>query len=284
MSRLIRAACVQLNGGQDMARNLDRAEARVREAQAQGARFIALPENAPLMEHRAEISRAQAAPTESHPAVRRFSALASELGVHILLGSHAALAPNGKLSNRSVLFDDKGSIVAAYDKVHMFDVDIPDGATYRESETFEPGRDAVIAETPFARIGLTVCYDVRFAYLYRMLAQGGAELLTVPAAFTKLTGEAHWHVLLRARAIETGCFVVAPAQCGSHSGNRRTFGHSLIVDPWGAVLADGGEAEGVIVAELDLDKVAEARGRIPALRHDRPVALKAKTSLGAAAG
>lgn len=283
MSRLVRVGCVQLNAGQDMARNLDRAEELLREAHGQGAQFIATPENTPLMEHRAEVNRAQAAPTESHPAARRFSALARELGVHLLLGSHAALAPNGKLFNRSLLFDGAGEIVAAYDKVHMFDVDIPDGATYRESETFEPGRDAVVAETPFARLGLTVCYDVRFAYLYRMLAQAGAELITVPAAFTKLTGEAHWHVLLRARAIETGSFVVAPAQCGSHSGNRRTFGHSLIVDPWGAVLADGGEAEGVIVADLDPDKVAEARARIPALRHDRPVALKTTSSVGAAA-
>lgn len=273
MSASIRVGCVQLNGGQDMAANLARAEALVRDAHAKGARFIATPENTPLMEHRQDISRAQAEPSASHPAVKRFAALARELGVHLLLGSHAAKAHGARLHNRSVLFDDRGGIVASYDKVHMFDVELSDGATYKESASFEPGADAVLAETPFGRLGLTVCYDVRFAYLYRLLAQAGADILTVPAAFTQVTGEAHWHVLLRARAIETGSFVVAPAQCGSHSGNRRTFGHSLIVDPWGHVLADGGTEEGVIVADLDLARVSEARLRIPALTHDRPVRL-----------
>lgn len=273
MSTTIRVGCVQLNGGQDMAANLARAEALVREAHGKGARFIATPENTPLMEHRNEMSRALAEPTTSHPAVRRFAALARELGVYLLLGSHAARAQGGRLHNRSVLFDDHGAIVATYDKVHMFDVELSDGATYKESASFEPGTEAVLADAPFGRLGLTICYDVRFAYLYRLLAQAGAEILTVPAAFTQVTGEAHWHVLLRARAIETGSFVVAPAQCGSHSGNRRTFGHSLIIDPWGRVLADGGTAEGVIVADVDLAKVNEARTRIPALKHDRPVRL-----------
>ncbi len=273
MSAAVRVGCIQLNGGQDMAANLARAEALVREAHAKGARFIATPENTPLMEHRSEVGRAQAEPTASHKAVHHFAALARELGVYLLLGSHAARAQGGRLHNRSVLFDERGAMVASYDKIHMFDVELSDGATYKESASFEPGVDAVLAETPFGRLGLTVCYDVRFAYLYRLLAQAGAEILTVPAAFTQITGEAHWHVLLRARAIETGCYVVAPAQCGSHSGNRRTFGHSLIVDPWGRVLADGGGEEGVIVADLDLSKVSEARARIPALTHDRPVRL-----------
>lgn len=273
MSAPIRVGCVQLNGGQDMAANLARAEALVREAHAKGARFIATPENTPLMEHRTEVSRALAEPTAGHPAVKHFAELARELGVYLLLGSHAARAQGGRLHNRSVLFDDRGAMVATYDKVHMFDVELSDGATYKESANFEPGADAVIADTPFGKLGLTVCYDVRFAYLYRLLAQAGAEILTVPSAFTQVTGEAHWHVLLRARAIETGSFVIAPAQCGSHSGNRRTFGHSLIVDPWGRVLADGGTEQGVIVADLDLAKVSEARSRIPALTHDRPVRL-----------
>lgn len=271
---VIRAACVQLNAGQDMDENLARAEALVREAHGLGARFIATPENTPLMEHRRDITRSLAAPTESHPAAARFAALARELNVYILLGSLAAKAPGGRLFNRSVLFDDKGAIVATYDKIHMFDVSLSDGATYRESATFEPGAEAVCAPTSFGTLGLTVCYDVRFAYLYRLLAQAGAEILTVPAAFTQVTGEAHWHTLVRARAIETGCFVIAPAQCGSHSGNRRTFGHSLIVDPWGRVLADGGEQPGIVCADLDLAQVREARTRIPALQHDRPVRLR----------
>lgn len=273
MNTSIRVGCVQLNGGQDMAANLTRAEALVREAHAKGARFIATPENTPLMEHRTEISRALAEPSATHPAVKRFAALAQELGVHLLLGSHAAKAAGKRLHNRSLLFDERGAIVAAYDKIHMFDVELSDGATYKESKNFEPGADAVVVDTSFGRLGLTVCYDVRFAYLYRLLAQAGAEILTVPSAFTQVTGEAHWHVLLRARAIETGSYVIAPAQCGSHSGNRRTYGHSLIVDPWGRVLADGGTEEGVVVADLDLTKVSEARSRIPALKHDRPVRL-----------
>ncbi|MSO73541.1 MAG: carbon-nitrogen hydrolase family protein [Alphaproteobacteria bacterium] len=273
MTRTIRVGCVQLNGGQDMAANLARTEALIREAHAKGARFIATPENTPLMEHRADISRAAAEPTAGHPAVKLFASLARELGAYLLLGSHAARGHGERLHNRSVLFDDRGAIVASYDKIHMFDVELSDGATYRESSNFQPGTDAVVADAPFGQLGLTVCYDMRFAYLYRLLAQAGAEILTVPSAFTQVTGEAHWHVLLRARAIETGSYVIAAAQCGSHSGNRRTFGHSLIVDPWGRVLEDGGTEEGVIVADLDLAKVTEARTRIPALKHDWPVKL-----------
>ncbi|MBM3484194.1 MAG: carbon-nitrogen hydrolase family protein [Alphaproteobacteria bacterium] len=271
--RVFRAACVQLNAGQDMAANIETASALIRRAHSEGARFIALPENAVLMEHRREVALPQAVAIERHPAVLAFSALARELGTSILVGSIAVPASGNRSFNRSVLLAEDGRIAAHYDKIHLFDVDIPDGATYRESSTIAPGDEAVVATTPFATLGLTVCYDLRFAYLYRELAQRGAEVLTVPAAFTQLTGEAHWHVLVRARAIETGSFVIAPAQCGSHSGNRRTFGHSLMVAPWGEVLADGGSEPGIVLADIDLARVTEARARIPALKHDRSIAV-----------
>jgi len=174
-----------------------------------------------------------------------------------------------KAANRSILLDPAGRIAARYDKIHMFDVNVPDGQSYRESRAFRPGDVAVLADLPWGRLGLTVCYDLRFPYLYRALAQAGASFLSVPSAFTKLTGEAHWHVLLRARAIETGCFVFAPAQCGTHAEGRQTYGHSLIVAPWGEVLADGGEAPGVVLAEIDPARVDTARSMVPALRHDR---------------
>jgi predicted amidohydrolase len=268
----ITVACVQLNSGQDMAANLASAERLIRAAHGKGARFIATPENTPLMEHRREVQRSQALPLAQHLAVGAFSALAAELECWLLLGSLSTPSPHGKLANRSLLFDPKGEIAASYDKVHMFDVEIGDGARYQESASFESGTQAVLAPTPFGTLGLSVCYDLRFAHLYRLLAQAGAEILTIPAAFTKLTGAAHWHTLVRARAIETGSFVIAPAQCGSHSGNRQTFGHSLIVAPWGEVLADGGEEVGFITAVLVRERVAEARRMIPALQHDRPIA------------
>jgi predicted amidohydrolase len=179
------------------------------------------------------------------------------------------LDSNDKVANRSFLLDAVGNIVASYDKIHMFDVQLPSGETYRESATFKPGETAVVAPTPWGQLGMSVCYDVRFAVLYRALAQAGASILTVPAAFTRTTGKAHWHILLRARAIETGCFVVAAAQCGTHAEGRQTFGHSLIVDPWGEVLADGGEEVGVTLARIDTARVAEVRGMVPALSHDR---------------
>ncbi len=176
----------------------------------------------------------------------------------------------GRVANRSYLVDATGEVVAHYSKIHMFDVDLPGGESYRESRTYEPGAAACIAETPWGGLGMTVCYDLRFPRLYRELAQAGARYLSVPSAFTKVTGEAHWHVLLRARAIENGCFVFAPAQCGRHYDNRHTFGHSLIVDPWGDVLADGGDEVGFVTAEIDARRVDEARAMIPSLEHDRP--------------
>ena len=269
MTDTVRVACVQPSSGQDLDANLAAAGALVREACAAGAELIALPENIALMDHRSDLVRASARPLDAHPAARFFSALAEELQVWLLAGSMASKADDGRLANRSILIDPSGTIVATYDKIHMFDVDLPNGQSYRESEAFRPGGQAVVAETPWGGLGMTVCYDLRFPQLYRALAHAGARLITVPAAFTKHTGEAHWHILMRARAIETGCFVIAPCMWGSHSGDRKTFGHSLIVDPWGEVLADGGEGVGIITADLDLARVDTVRAAIPALAHDR---------------
>ena len=269
MTETVRVACVQPSSGQDMQANLDAAGALVREARAAGAELIALPENVALMDHRTEVVQASAAPLDRHPAARFFSALAEELDVWLLAGSMGADAGDGRIANRSVLIDPAGTIVATYDKIHMFDVDLPNGESYRESDAFRPGGQAVVAETPWGGLGMTVCYDLRFPQLYRAMAHAGARLITVPAAFTKHTGEAHWHILMRARAIESGCFVIAPCMWGSHSGDRKTYGHSLIVDPWGEVLADAGEGVGIVTADLELARVDQVRAAIPALSHDR---------------
>ena len=269
MTETVRVACVQPSSGQDTAANLEAAGRLVREAAAAGAELVALPENVALMEHRSALVRASAAPLESHPAARFFRELAEETGIWLLAGSMASPAGDGRIANRSLLIDPEGRIVATYDKIHMFDVDLPSGESYRESEAFRPGEHAVVAETPWGGLGMTVCYDLRFPQLYRALAHAGARLIAVPAAFTRMTGEAHWHVLMRARAIESGCFVIAPCMWGSHSGERKTFGHSLIVDPWGEVLADAGEGVGIVTADLDLARVEQVRAAIPALAHDR---------------
>ena len=267
------AACVQTASGPDMAANLEAAADLVRRARDAGADLIALPENVPLMAPRSTEVRARAAPLESHPALLRFRALAEEIGAWLLVGSIAVGAEDGRVANRSVLLDGDGRVVQSYDKIHMFDVDLPSGERYRESETFRAGSAARLAETPWGVLGMTVCYDLRFPQLYRALAQAGAGYLTIPSAFTKVTGEAHWHVLLRARAIENGCFVLAPAQTGNNYGSRYTFGHSLIVDPWGTVLADGGTEVGVVSAEIDPARIDEVRAMIPSLAHDRPFAV-----------
>jgi predicted amidohydrolase len=266
----MRLACVQLNAKPDLAANLDEAEHWIRLARDAGAEFIATPENTGGMYARRDDLLAAALPQDGHPGIARFSSLARETGAWILAGSLSILLESGKLANRSFLFDSQGQISAHYDKIHMFDADPADGQAYRESATFEAGGRAVVADTPFGKIGLTICYDVRFAPLYAALGLAGASFITVPAAFTVPTGKAHWHVLLRARAIETGAFVIAPAQTGEHAGGRLTFGHSLIVSPWGEILADGGEAEGFITADCDLARIDGARRMIRALHHARP--------------
>jgi deaminated glutathione amidase len=270
----LHAACVQLNAGPEIGPNLEAAAALVRRARDAGAELIALPENSTMVVQGRDRILARARTEADHPALPFFADLARETGAWLLAGSLAVLLEDGRAANRSYLFDDKGAVRASYDKIHMFDVDLEGGESYRESATFRPGDLAVLADTPWGGLGMTICYDVRFAYLYRALAQAGARILTVPAAFTVPTGKAHWHLLLRARAVETGCFVIAPAQTGTHDAGRRTYGHSLIVSPWGEVLADAGEEAGFVSARLDLARVEEARRMVPALKHDREVGLK----------
>jgi len=265
----VRVACVQPSSGQDMAENLRIACELVRAAEGEGARLIALPENVALMDHRTEAVHAQAAALDEHPAIMAFANIARETGAWIVAGSVGARTADSRVANCSVLIDGNGVIAARYDKIHMFDVDLPNGEVYRESDAFRAGNDAVIAQTPWGGLGMSVCYDLRFPYLYRALAHGGAHIISIPAAFTKVTGEAVWHVLNRARAIESAAFVISPCMWGSHSGGRTTFGHSLIVDPWGTVLADAAEGVGYVTAEINLDDVAKARAAIPALQHDR---------------
>jgi predicted amidohydrolase len=269
MTATFKAACVQVTAGRVLAPNIETAVRLGREARKMGADFIAYPENVTMIEPIAAEALKKALPEAEHPAIPAFRALARETGAWILAGSLSIRAGDKKYANRSLLFDAGGTIVGRYDKLHLFDVDLAGGERYRESERIAPGERAVVAATPWGLLGMTICYDVRFPQLYRALAKAGALMFTVPAAFTEQTGRAHWHILNRARAIECGAFVIAAAQSGTHAQGRRTYGHSLIVDPWGEVLAEGGESEGVIVAEIDPAKSAEARRRIPALQHDR---------------
>jgi len=265
----VRIACIQVNADDNLPRNVEIACDLVREAARRGAELIGLPENVALMAASEEQRLENAKRPAEHPALLAFAAVAKETGTWLQAGSVAVLRADGTLANHAFLFGPDGGRVADYEKIHMFDVDLPDGSRYRESAMFHPGSKAVLAETPWGLLGMTICYDLRFPHLYRDLAQAGARLLTVPAAFTKVTGDAHWEVLLRARAIECGAFVFAPCQTGDHPGRRRTCGHSLIVDPWGTVLADGGTEVGVIVADCDMAEVERVRGILPALDHDR---------------
>ncbi|MDG1117940.1 MAG: carbon-nitrogen hydrolase family protein [Flavimaricola sp.] len=272
----MRTALLQLSSGDDPAANLAMTRALLREAAGQGAGFVLTPEVTNCVSgSRSRQNDVLQSEAEDQTLIG-LRAEAQALGVWLLIGSLALKTgdPDGRFANRSFLIDPAGDIVARYDKIHMFDVDVSAAETYRESAGFRPGDQAVVARTPFATLGLTVCYDVRFAHLHRALAKAGAEVLTVPAAFSPVTGAAHWETLLRARAIETGCYVLAPAQCGTHPTTtdsiRRTHGHSLAVAPWGEVLADGGTDPGITIVDLDLVEVSKARGRIAALTHDRP--------------
>ena len=269
MSAAFTVACVQLASGTEIEANLAAAIEGIRRARDAGADFVLTPETTDMMEIKRRAAFEKAMPEAEHRGLAALRDLAAELGCWLLAGSLVVRLSETRLANRSFLIDPAGELAARYDKIHMFDVEVPDGQSYRESKAYQPGRTAVLADLPWGRLGLTVCYDLRFPRLFRTLAQAGAEFLTVPSAFTRLTGRAHWHVLLRARAIETGCFVLAPAQCGETSQGRQTYGHSLIAAPWGEVLAEAGEAPGVILAEIDPARVAEARRMIPALGHDR---------------
>lgn len=265
------AACIQLNCQDIMAENIRQAHVLMQEAIARGASFITLPENAFLMEAHGKAEYAEPLPLDSHPGVRMCKDFALHHGCWILTGS-VTVRDTGqeKLYNTSLLIDNRGGIAARYDKIHLFDVDLGNGEHYAESRRFLAGNRMVVASAPWGQIGMSVCYDVRFPHLYRDMAKAGATLFTVPAAFTAVTGAAHWHVLLRARAIENGCIVIAPAQCGEHPGKRRTFGHSLIISPWGEILAEAGDEVCVITAEIDTEAVRGVRARIPSLTHDRP--------------
>jgi deaminated glutathione amidase len=273
MSSIFRAACVQMCTGLDVAANIAAASQYIRQAKSGGAQFVATPEMTSLFEAESDALFAKVKPQDEDLALKALRALAKELNLWLLVGSLPIQVAVRQCANRSILIDPKGQVAATYDKIHMFDVDLPGGEVYRESRNYRPGAQAVVADLPWGKLGLSVCYDLRFPQLYRALAKAGASFLTIPAAFTHTTGMAHWHVLQRARAVETGCFVIAPAQGGTHENGRKTYGHSLIVDPWGEILAEGGERPGVLLADIDPAKVAEARARVPALTHDRPFTL-----------
>jgi deaminated glutathione amidase len=267
MTRFI-AACAQMRSTRDPLVNRDEAVRLVSEAAAQGAAYVQTPEMTSLCERGREALFVKIGPPEQDPTLAALRETARARRIVIHAGSLAVTAGE-KIANRAFLIDEAGDIVAAYDKIHLFDVDLPNGESWRESATYTGGERAVVAATRLGAVGLSICYDIRFPALYRALAEAGAEILTAPACFTRQTGEAHWHVLQRARAIETGCFMVSAAQGGRHEDGRETFGHSLIVDPWGRVLAEGGTEPGLVMAEIDLALVAEARGRVPALKHAR---------------
>jgi len=268
--RTFRIGLVQMCSGRAVAPNIAAAEELIREASAGGASYIETPEMTNILE-RDRLRLPQALRGEADdPAVAQFRSLAHELNIWLHIGSLAMLGETGMPVNRSFLISPEGRITARYDKIHMFDVDLPGGETYRESASYAPGREAVLAMLPWGKLGMTICYDLRFPHLFRALAQAGASFLAVPAAFTKQTGMAHWHTLLRARAIECQCYVFAAAQGGAHEDGRETFGHSLAIDPWGEVIAEGDDQPGVIFADVDTQRLADVRSRVPSLRHDRP--------------
>lgn len=264
------AACVQMRSVRDPRVNRDAAVALIGEAADQGAVYVQTPEMTALVERSRPSLMANIFAEEADPLIAAVRDLARARRIMVHIGS-LALKDGDKVANRAIVIDADGEIAATYTKIHLFDVDLPNGESWRESATYTGGADAVVVPSPLGALGVSICYDLRFPYLYRSLADAGAEVLTAPSCFTRQTGEAHWHVLQRARAIENGAFVISAAQGGSHEDGRETYGHSLIVDPWGRVLAEGGTEPGVILAQIDLGAVAEARQRIPSLKHTRSV-------------
>jgi len=264
-----KAAMIQLRVGLEPAANVDAAVKLIGEARAAGADYVQTPEMTNILAAKREQLFAKIVDEDADPALAAFRDLARTLGVFLHIGSLAIKVSAEKAANRGFLIDPQGNIAARYDKIHMFDVDLANGESYRESNNYRPGESAVLSDLPWGRLGLTICYDLRFPALYRALAEAGATMLAIPSAFTQQTGEAHWHVLNRARAIENGCFVLTAAQGGKHENGRETFGHSLIVDPWGRILAEGGTEPGIVMAEIDPAAVATARARIPSLQHGR---------------
>ena len=268
-----RAALVQMCSGRDVARNVSDAVLLIREAAALGANYIQTPEVTTLMELERERLLAALQDERGNTALSAFADTARDLKVWLHIGSMAIKLDDGRIANRSFLICPDGRITARYDKIHMFDVDLGNGDVYRESESYAAGANAVLADLPWGMLGLTICYDLRFPALHRTLAKGGAKFIAAPAAFTRVTGEAHWHTLLRARAIEAQSFVFAAAQGGRHENGRETFGHSLIISPWGQILAEGGIDPGVVIADIDLTVLEDVRRRLPSLTHDRAFAL-----------
>ena len=271
--RSFTAAMVQMRTGLLPGPSLEQGTRLIREAGAQGADYVLTPEVSNMMQQNRKALFEHLATEENDSSLKAYRALAAELKIYLHIGSLALKFSPEKAVNRSFLIAPDGNLLASYDKIHMFDIDLPGDESYRESANYQPGETAVISDLPWGRIGLTICYDVRFPALYRALAESGAAFLTVPSAFPRKTGEAHWHTLLRARAIETGCFVFAAAQAGLHENKRETFGHSLIVDPWGEVIAEGGVEPGVFLAKIDPAKVEAARRMIPSLQHGRRFAI-----------
>ena len=267
---MVKVGIVQLNTGNEIAAAVDAAEAHVRAAAEVGAQLVTTPETTHLMEMDRKAVLEKACFEADDPGLKRFQALAKDLGIWLHIGSLIIKVADDRLANRSFLISPEGKVKARYDKLHLFDVDLPNGESYRESRLYEAGKEAVLVETPFGKIGLTICYDLRFPHLYRMLAEKGADIIMVPAAFTVKTGEAHWEILLRARAIETGCYVIAAAQTGLHATGRSTYGHSLAVNPWGKLMADAGTPKGITIVDLDLAKVGKTRLSMPNLQHKRP--------------
>ena len=264
-----KVALIQMRSGLEPEANLAALLAGIDEAKRGGADYVQTPEMTNVLENKRERLFTKIFSEEQDPTLATLRQVAAKLSIYIHLGSLAIKASPEKAANRSFLIDRKGDIAARYDKIHMFDVDLAGGESYRESSTYRPGELAVVADLPWGRLGLTICYDLRFPALYRALAEAGASFLAIPSAFTKQTGEAHWHVLMRARAIENGCYVFAAAQGGRHEHGRETFGHSLVVDPWGKIIAEGGTEPSVIFAEIDPAEVAAARSRVPSLSHGR---------------
>jgi predicted amidohydrolase len=264
-----KAAMIQMRAGLIVSANVDAAVRMIGEAKQAGAAYVQTPEMTNIMEVKRERLFATIVAEEQDTSLATFRELARKLAIFVHVGSLAIKAGHERAANRAFLIDPRGEIAARYDKIHMFDVDLSGGESYRESRTYRAGELAVLSDLPWGRLGVTICYDLRFPALYRALAEAGATMLAIPSAFTKQTGEAHWHVLNRARAIENGCFVFAAAQGGKHENGRETFGHSLIVDPWGRILAEGGNEPGVVMAEIDIGEVAKARARIPSLQHGR---------------
>ena len=262
-----RVGLIQTRAARTPSANLDAVVKLIGEAKASGADYVQTPEMTNIMEVSRDKLFATIVPEENDTSLATYRELARKLSIHLHIGSLAIKVTPDKAANRSFLIDPRGEVVARYDKIHMFDVDLANGESYRESRSYRPGELAVMHDLPWGRLGLTVCYDLRFPALYRALAEAGASFLAIPSAFTKKTGEAHWHVLMRARAIENGCYVFAAAQGGKHENGRETFGHSLVVDPWGRIVAEGGIEPGVVISEVDPAKIAAARSQVPSLQH-----------------